>query len=192
MGRLNLYKRIILYFIGTVFIVSILAIMGWFFKIELFTQLIPGLPTMKFNTAFSFFLLTIVIYFTYKKTNITLIYLFNSVLLVITGLTFLQDIGSFNIGIDQLIVVDEKGVLSGNPTPGRMSTATSLSFILLSISIFLILSKKRKGKILSAYLLYGVNFFSFIAITSYFFKIATSQKIEFISSMAIHTAICFL
>ncbi|MDG3582820.1 response regulator [Galbibacter pacificus] len=120
-----------------------------------------------------------------------MVFFLNAFLLLISGLTFLQDIGNFNLGLDQLIVPDTKGEMLGNPTPGRMSMATSLSFILLSLSLFCIIWNKQQFKSIMAYFPHVVTFFAFLAIIGYTFEVSTIDKITFISSMAIHTAIGF-
>ena len=191
MVQTNLYKKTILSITTIILLVSISAILGWVFNIEMLTEVIAGLPTMKFNTALSFFLLTITIYCIQQKVNTTIVFVLNILLIVLCTFTLLQDIGNFNLGIDQLIVPDNKGQMLGKPTPGRMSMATSLSFILLSISIFSIIGKSQKLKRIVAYLPHLVTFFSFLAIVTFFFDIPTIDKIIFISSMAIHTAIGF-
>lgn len=191
MNQLTLYKKTIVFTSGVIFAIGLLAIIGWILKIEILTQVIYGLPTMKFNTALCFLLLAVVIYSTGKKNWNKLVLVLNGLLLLISFLTFLQDILNYNLGIDQLFIYDEKGILSGNPKAGRMSMATSMCFVLLSIALFLIQKGTKLGKTISANLAHLVSFFSALATISYLFQVATINKIEFISSMAIHTAICF-
>lgn len=140
------YQKFIRYAAVMIWCVSFLAMLGWLLGIEVLTQVLPDLPTMKFNTAFSFFLLACVIFCTQEKRCFKISQVLNFLLLALTLTTLLQDIGSLNFGIDQLITLDQRGIDRGNPTPGRMSMATSLSFILLSISLMLIRSGNKKSQ----------------------------------------------
>ncbi|MCF8713443.1 response regulator [Joostella atrarenae] len=192
MVQTNIYKKTILSIVIVIFLVSISAIVGWVFNIESLTEVISGLPSMKFNTAISFLLLSLIIYCIQQKKSTTLVYVLNTLLFLICSLTLFQDISGVDLKIDQLFIADNKGEMLGKPTPGRMSMATSLSFILLSLSLFSIVGKNQTFKKIAAYLPHVVTFFAFLAIIGYFFEISTIDKITFISSMAIHTAIGFL
>lgn len=172
-------------------LISILAIFGWLLNIEVLTNIYQGLPTMKFNTALSFLLLACVI-FCIQKKYFKFSATFNVLLLGIALVTLLQDIIGFNLGIDQFFIEDKKGILNNNPAPGRMSMATSVSFILLSISLFLIQSGKDSAKKWASYCSLTVVLLSFLAFISFLYRIPTFEKITFISSMAIHTASGFI
>ncbi|MAM18423.1 MAG: response regulator [Christiangramia sp.] len=186
------YQKFIRYAAVMIWCVSFLAMLGWLLGIEVLTQVLPDLPTMKFNTAFSFFLLACVIFCTQEKRCFKVSQVLNFLLLALTLTTLLQDIGSLNFGIDQLITLDQRGIDRGNPTPGRMSMATSLSFILLSISLMLIRSGNKKARKLASYFTLLVVLTAFFAIIAFIYQVPTFNKITFISSMAIHTAIGFL
>ncbi|WP_108425320.1 response regulator [Flagellimonas amoyensis] len=185
-------KRTILIIAAFINVVSILAILGWMLRIESLTQVVAGLPTMKFNTAFCFILLGATIILIVKHYNLAVAHVVNGILLVIGLVTFSQDILGVNFGLDQFFVQDHLSILSGSLNPGRMSLATSLSFSLLSIALILIMLGKPKLLRLAAYMSQSVAFFAFLAMTAFFFQIPTEEKFTFISSMAIHTAIGFL
>lgn len=159
---------------------------------ESLTTVISELPSMKFNTALCFIFVGVTIILIVRHYHIAVAHTINAFLITIGLLTLSQDIFSIDLGLDQFFVEDHFGVRAGNPYPGRMSSATSLSFFLLGISLFLILLGKPKNLRLAAYLSQSVAFFSFLAITAYFFQIPTEEKINFLSSMAVHTAIGFL
>ncbi|MFB9051603.1 response regulator [Formosa undariae] len=173
-------------------LIAITVMLGWFMNLDLFTQIIPGLPTMKFNTAFSFLLLATIILFygniKYKYVALTL----NACLFLIAFLTLFQDVFNSNLGIDQLFINDLKSESLGNLHPGRMSMATSICFLLMSLTLAFLNSTHRNLKIISAYLSHFISIISFLAIIAFFFKISTLDKLSFISSMAIHTSLAFL
>lgn len=185
-------KKYILTISVIINLVSILAMLGWIFQVESLTRVISELPSMKFNTALCFILLGATIVLIIKHYKLVFAHISNSFLILIGLLTLSQDIFSLTLGLDQFFVEDYFGIRSGNPLPGRMSSATSLSFLLLGISLLLILLGRPKTFRFAAYLSQAVAFFSFLAITAYFFQIPTEDKITFLSSMAVHTAIGFL
>ena len=168
-----------------------IALIGWFFNIKVFTQILPDLPSMKFNTAICFLLLGILLFRKKRNRQSRVTTSVALLLLLITTLTLSQDIFHYNLGIDQLIIEDSESIKLGKGTPGRMSGATALSFMLLSISILFITSKKKTLSIFAAYLSHIVVIISFLSILGFIFKIPTFDKITFISSMAIHTAVAF-
>lgn len=187
-----MFKKTIVIIASILALVSATAISGWVFNVKPLTQIVTGLPTMKFNTALSFILLAWVIFLKARNGNRIVAYLGNSLLFCIASLTLYQDMTGINIGIDQWAVMDQWSIVSNNSHPGRMSSVTSFSFFSLSIALFIILSKKTKLLSLAAYLSQAVAFFSFLAITAFSLQIASVDKISFISSMAVHTAIGFL
>lgn len=185
-------KKSIFIIVAVLVMVSVLAILGWVLQIESLTQVVTGLPTMKFNTALCFILLGTTLTLIIKHVNLAASYIVNSILLMVGLVTLGQDIFAIDFGLDQFFVVDQIGTLSGNPKPGRMSSTTSLSFLLLSISLMFILVGRPKLLGFSAYLSQSVAFFSVLAIVAFFFQIPAEEKVSFISSMAVHTAIGFL
>ncbi|WP_222983376.1 response regulator [Flagellimonas meishanensis] len=185
-------KKTIVSIAITLIVVSAVVLLGWLLQIEALTYNVTGLPTMKFNTAFSFMLLAMVIFLNVRKGNMAIPHVVNGILLCLGLLTLYQDIAGVNLGIDQAMVSDLDGILSGNPTPGRMSSVTSLSFILLGVSLLLISVRKPRYLNVAAYLAQSVAFFAFLAMSAFFLQISTVDKISFISSMAVHTAIGFL
>ena len=191
MVKVNLYQKFIRYIAFVLCCISLLAILGWLFEIDFLTQIHRELPTMKFNTAFCFLLLAFVIFCTREGRCSKASGVLNLLLFAIAFVTFLQDVGGFNLGIDQLVTTDHKGIAAGKPTPGRMSMATSLCFTLLSISIVLVRFDKDKAKKWASYLSLIVILISFFTIVTFIYNIPVFDKVKFISSMAFHTAVAF-
>lgn len=152
-------KRYILIISAIINIVSILAILGWMFQLESLTRVVSELPSMKFNTALCFIFLGATIVLIVKHYNIVFAHIVNAFLLIVGLLTLSQDIFAIDLGIDQFIVEDYFGIQSGNPHPGRMSSATSLSFSLLGISLLLILLGKPNKMRFAPYMSQAVPFF---------------------------------
>ncbi|MFI2744322.1 response regulator [Zhouia sp. PK063] len=191
MVRFQFYSKLIKVTAYIVAVVSLMAIVGWIFHIPLLTQVLPGLPTMKFNTALCFLMLSFIIFCTQKQFCYQISNIITLLLFVLALVTFIQDLFALDFGIDQFVVCDTKGIASGNPTPGRMSMATALSFLLLVIAISSVRWGGRKWKKTGVIVAHLVMLLAFFAIITFVFHIPTLDKLTFISTMAIHTALAF-
>ncbi|MEE1896991.1 response regulator [Flavobacterium rakeshii] len=191
MKRVPASQRFVRYVAIILWCFSVLAMLGWLLHIDILTQVHNDLPTMKFNTAACFFLLACVIFCTRESHCFRISGFLNVVLFLISFVTLAQYIGGFSIGIDQFVVTDEKGILNGNGYPGRMSAATALCFLLLSISLGMIRQDRAEMKKWASYFSMVAVVISFLAIIGFVYYVPTFAKIGFMSSMAIHTAIAF-
>ncbi|MFA6431225.1 MAG: ATP-binding protein [Candidatus Margulisiibacteriota bacterium] len=164
---------------------------GWIFDVSVFKSVLPGLVTMKFNSALAFVLtgLSFVILQT-KRSNRSVVWLgrFCSVLALLIGvLTFFEYIFGFDLGIDQLIIVEPAGAVLTTHL-GRMAILTAINFILLNLA--LLLSNKRVKFWEPLALLVGM--ISFESIVAYLFgvKFFLFTQTGF-TAMAVHTAVLF-
>lgn len=173
-------------------VIAVGVLLGWILDIGILTEIFPGLSPMKFNTAVCLLLLTIAICIKSKiksKKNISLV--LSLAVLVIGSLTLYQYITGIDLGIDELIVEGDEAFLP-NTFDGRMSGATSICFILLSISVILKHFDKKVYREIAAYFTHFVSLISFLALVSYIFKIPTFDRVTFISSMTLHTSFTLL
>lgn len=171
---------------------SILVMLGWLFHFKPLTSVLPGLPTMKFNTALSFMLVSFSLLLKAKKSNPTKDLVANLLAglgLIVAFLTLLEHLFGASLGIDEFFIIDNYSTATS--TVGRMSLATSLCFLL--INIVLLLNKHKSNFIvgLRQIALYIATIISFIVLVNYFFGIPIRQRAEIVSSMAIHTAFSF-
>ena len=82
--------------------VGLIVLFGWFLGSEVITQLIPGMPSMKFNTALCFVLLgASSLFFSFpKKINRSIGGTLIGIGLIISFLTLFEHILGQNLGID--------------------------------------------------------------------------------------------
>jgi PAS domain S-box-containing protein len=167
-------------------------IAGWFLGVPYLKSVIPGLATMKFNTALSFLFAGIGLYSLGTEKERKFISLSNclGILILLIGLLSLIEY-TFNqsIGIDELFVKD---ISSQGPiiiSPGRMSIATAVCCMLTGMSIIFFNLKKNKLLIIS---IAFIIFFCLFDLTGYFYGYKQLYKISSFSSMAIHTALSFI
>lgn len=113
-------------------IASLTVCLGWVFQWEAIVQPLPGYPTMKFWTAVGFSLIAAYAYLA-RYTASWLSPLRSSMLALVPVIALCNWLAYFNPfwdGFDELLVKD---VFSPH-IAGRMSQATSLGFILLSVT----------------------------------------------------------
>ena len=187
------YKPVIIIVSIITIITGLLVICGWFFNSEVLRSVVEGLPSMKINTAICFILSGIVIFLlTQKPKAFGYIQIALPVIVILTGLiSFLQDIFSFNTGIDEWLMQDNAARMAGYSSPGRMATTTGFCFLLLGLSFLFILSGKKNIKLAAQYALHIITLISVIATIGYLYNLPAFYKLSFLSSMALNTSILF-
>jgi PAS domain S-box-containing protein len=121
--------------------IGFVGVMGWFFDIDIFKTVFPGMIPMKFNTALSFFLLGISLFFHLIdkfKTIITVVFVFVS---LIGFLTLFEHIYAVDFGIDEFFWKDVKNPIATS-NPGRMSPVTAFGFSMIGTALLFIRNKK--------------------------------------------------
>lgn len=169
-----------------------LVLIGWLLNIESLKTVLPGLASMKVNTAIAFFLCGAALYSLcmadaavgWRRLGEAGAWL----VLIIGGLTLVEYIFNINMGIDELFIADPETL--SEDFPGRPSIATTLNFILTSIALLLIYSKQyRRFAIMPAV---AVCTIATIALMGYLFNADSLRTIVFFNSMALHTALLFI
>jgi PAS domain S-box-containing protein len=167
-------------------VICIAVLFGWTFRIRPLLSVLESGATMKVNTALGFILLGGALLLLRTKAKI-LAY----ALILLAGLiglfTILQDLIWSHEIIDNLLIFDEYS----STLNGRMSDATSLNFILVSLGFYGISSKRLKFKKAGQATLLVVSISAVIAIATYFLQVPAEDKHPFLNSMAIHTSVLF-
>lgn len=166
-----------------------LAVMaGWWLGIDPLKRVMPGLASMKFNTALGFLLAGGALYFRGKpalrRGLATAVGLFGA-------LTLGQYFSGLDFGIDQLFIRAE---VEAGGAAGRMSGVTALCFFLSGVALALLGKPRRTlgGVRCAEALAIGVGIESFIALLGYALGAQELYSIPSFSSVALHTAAGFL
>ncbi|HEY0626564.1 MAG TPA: PAS domain S-box protein [Allosphingosinicella sp.] len=164
---------------------------GWLFGIEPLKSVVPGLSTMKFNTALGF----IVFGFGTLGAGSEDIQRRRraagaGAFLILLGLvTLTQYVSGASFGIDELVVRDT-GVLSGSGVPGRMSPLTAVAWLSLGAALALVAVGRTSASIAAGHFLsLGGGFVAFLAAAGYAFGAEAFWEIGFYTAMAFHTAV---
>lgn len=167
--------------------IGLFVLIGWALNISLLTTLLPGLASMKANTALCFLFLGLALYLPTAKGGWRKPASFALALLVllIASLTLSQDIFSLDLGLDQFLFADRSSSIA-TTAAGRMSAPTSFSFVLLSL--VLMLSERLKENQRQIPILIAL-FIASGVFTSYPFSLVFGSSLFSYTGMALHTAI---
>ena len=165
-------------------VLSATVLAGWEFRSTVLTSIIPGLASMKPNTAVAFLLIGLA--FIRRERRDFLLYPF--LVLAIGAITLFEFISGANLGIDQLLFHDPESV----PAPGRMSLITSLAFVLFGASLSLMTAKTARLRRLSRILALAGGALGGIAILGYTYDTQALYRVRPYSSVALHTAVALV
>lgn len=176
-------------------------ILGWIFDVQLLKSILPGLVTMKANTAvcfilggFSLFLqqrrrakLTTI---KHQKIDKLLIFTSSFLIILISLLTLVQYSFNLDLGIDQLLF-KESFTLTSPSAPGRMAPNTAAAFLLLACVLLLL--SERRPKYLRVQILSCCAFLiAFLGLIGYIYRQAFFYQIGAQTGMALHTSAAFM
>ena len=177
---------------GIVIAIGLLVLMGWFFKIPALPSILPGLATMKANSALAFVLASISLWQVIGEDRDQRSNPIAIVCAAITMLIGLLTLGEYifgrEFGIDQLLFKDE--LTPQNAYPGRMSPATALNFFLLGCALLVI--DIRWSNWINESLTITALMIAAVAVIGYIYGVSSLYKIGLYASMAVHTAVTFI
>ena len=166
---------------------------GWVFNIPSFKSILPGIISIKFNTAVCFILSGIVLYFMEARSSSqfqkNIASVCSWIVLIIAILNLSEYIFSFNLGIDELLWKEGPGTIA-TIFPGRMSISTAVNFTLLSL-IFPLLGKRKYHWPIQA-LLIAIIASSMLVILTYLFGVSFLNSFPQVNNTALPTAILFI
>jgi len=175
-------------------LLGLIVLTGWAFDIAALKQFLPGLVSMKVNTAFGFALSGTALWLLQPDRNgrrqRSIGVAFACLALLLGTLSLLESTMGINLGIDQLLMRDEPAS-SANPFPARMSTATAGCLLLAGISLLALGSRRKSAAVVIRVASLVVLAVSYVALVGYAYGVTSLYRISAIS-MALHTAGGFL
>jgi PAS domain S-box-containing protein len=170
-----------------------LVLLGWAFDIAALKSILPGLATMKPNTALSFVMAGASLWLLQGEPSLLKRRLALAGAISVTVLALLtlsQDLFGWNLGLDQLLFRDMLPAGSMAP-PGRMSPATAFNFSLIGGALLLLDVKRGRERWLAQILLLLAGIVALLALVGYVYGIQSLYRLSPFSSMALHTALTF-
>ncbi|MDF0554114.1 ATP-binding protein [Kamptonema sp. UHCC 0994] len=179
-------------------LIGCIVILGWIFDIAILKSVLPGLVTMKANTAVSFILSGSSLWLLgrqrvgrkWNKLGFIQPEILAISVIAINLLTLIQYGFNLNFGIDQLLF-KESATAVATAAPGRMAPNTALTFLLLGYSL-LMLSISRSRYILTQGLSLAGFLIALLGFLGYIYGNSSLYRAGSYTAMAIHTASGFL
>ncbi|HET9482980.1 MAG TPA: sensor domain-containing diguanylate cyclase [Xanthomonadales bacterium] len=177
--------------VGVVLIGSGVGVLaGWWLDLAVLKSLVPGLATMKANTAVCFVLIGGAILAAKRSTRLM------RAAAVAVGLIAIASLVEYAAGvdlrIDQLLFADPVAPGPGQGPPGRMAEMTAINFTLLAAALLATSATTRNGMRPTQWLLLPVAASALIAVLGYLYGVRALYGVAGFSSVALHTALLFL
>ena len=163
--------------------VGLLVLIGWVFGWEPLKSVLPGLATMKANTALCFLLAGLALALRDRRAVRLAC---AGLVCVVAGMTLAEYVTGGNLGLDQLLFRD--AVDAHTIYPGRMVEATALGFLLSSVSLLLLKSRGRAAMWAQQGLAFGAASIGMMAVLGYAYDVQPLYRFAGYASMALHTA----
>jgi PAS domain S-box-containing protein len=176
---------------GVTVVLGAVVLLGWGLDVPALKSVLPGLATMKANTALGFLLSGVAFWLAAAEAPTRRAKLVASacsgLVLLACGLTLLQYLSGWNSGLDQAFFKD---TASPGPYPGRMAPNTALAFLLLNSALLLLSAEPNRARLTGAGLLGALTALLALykALTGYLGDGASSSEL---TTMPAHTVVAF-
>jgi PAS domain S-box-containing protein len=170
-----------------VIMIGCLVLVGWALDNAVLKSIVPGLVSMKSNTALLFVLCGISLWIQNDRPEQPAAQALAVVIALGEIVTLAEYAFNQDLGIDQIIFRDDSlGVLH----PGRMAPATALAFFLVGLAL-IFLDRGSRGRLqeMMSIIVFAI---SGLALIGYLYGVSSLYKIGAYSSMAVHTALSHL
>jgi diguanylate cyclase (GGDEF)-like protein len=168
---------------------SVVALGGWVLGVDALREIVPGLNSMKFNTALCLAALGAGLVLADSRPNLrTVGNAVATLALAVALLTLAEYAFHLNLGIDQLVATDAK--TPAGKHPGRPALATALMASMLAVA--LLSARWPRLSVLKACSAVAALLMSWAALNAYVFGVDALRAVPLFSSVALHTALGFL
>jgi hypothetical protein len=185
---------------GVVILGGLIVMVGWFFDINVLKSILPMWVSMKFITAFSFFICGIIVILIARNDGGNKEYLeffaliLSFVVLLLMFSFFISLFLGISVGVENLFVKEQVGTVR-TTVPGVPAVPTIICFILVAICEFFVFANNNNNNNNKVVFLMGVlvSIIGGVAILGYIFNVPVLYySFEGYTSMAFHTAILFV
>ena len=196
MDRIRNWPQIVSYLgSGASILVGFAVLLGWVFDLPALKSVVPGLVSMKANTALAFVLAGFSLLFLKairpNRWTQTLAQVFPAIVALIGLLTLSEYLFGWNLGIDQVLFREPPGAV-GTSNPGRMAPATALNFTLLGLALLFPGRKTRLGLSSSEILILPAILLAATALIGYVYGAVDLAGSDAYTRMAVHTSVTFI
>jgi diguanylate cyclase (GGDEF)-like protein/PAS domain S-box-containing protein len=168
---------------------------GWALHIPLLMSVLPGLVTMKVNTAlcivFSGASLWLLLPHKVAAARSRSARFLALLVVLIGGATLTEYSFGIDLRIDQLILNDPVGSL-GTSSPGRPAPTTATALIAIGLALLMLHVKTRQCRRPSQLLSLWAGLIAMMAINGYIYHASAVSRIFLYTQVAVHTAVALL
>ncbi len=174
--------------------IGVSVILGWFMDIALLKSVLPGLATMKMNTALGFLAAGVslwLIYFSPPGSRSVYAARALAIFLSMLGaITLAQDLFNLHLGIDELVIRDDYLAID-SPSPGRMAPATAFNFFFIGIALLCLKARRPGLAVCTHWIVVPPLFVATLAAVGYTYGVDDLYRVGLYTSMALHTTVSF-
>jgi signal transduction histidine kinase len=169
----------------------VVLVVGWWLGVEGVTRVLPGLVSMKANTALGFVLAGLAIAPFVRHRAPRFADGLGALLALLGGATVLQYATGADLGIDQLLAADPG--LVATASPGRMGLNSALGFLPTGLAAPLVpAGRGRTARVVGQTLTFGVLLLSSLALLGYVLGAESAVGLGSATKMALHTSVLFV
>lgn len=168
-----------------------LVLLGWIFDIVALKSLVPGLASMKVNTALAFMAAGAALWSINSsalRRQSLLTRILPCIVLALGVLSLGECLFDVDLGIDQLLLSDPEI----SPHPGRMAPTTALNFVFVGTALLALTGRQSRVVASAQWLVVPPIFISALAIVGYAYGVSALYQVKPFASMALHTALASL
>ena len=167
------------------------SITGWILDVELLKTLLPGLPSMKVNTAVCVLLCGVValLFLDDAQKHFNIIIPLNLIALILSAFTLFEYVFNVNLRIDEFLVKES----AAEAMPGRMAITSATCLVMLTTGFAFVTAQAPKMFNMAARLFFAiVSLITILAIIGYTFDVPLLHSLSMSKSMALLTALLLL
>lgn len=174
----------------TVAALGVIVLFGWVLDIDTLKSVLPGLATMKANTALCFIFAGASLFSACQLKELpqwrAVQFVAASIVMLLGVLTLAEYFFAVDFGIDQILLL-APSVPFSTEAPGRMAMATAAGFVFTGLALLLLDS--NRGRVISQIAALAGSLIGILAILGYLYSITALYGTSAYSSVALHTAI---
>ncbi len=179
-------------------LVGCLVLVGWVLNINALKSVLPGLETMKANTALAFVLAGLSLWLLWTGqadppggTRRYIARVCAAIVSLMGLLTLSEYLLGWDLGIDQLLF-KESLEAAATAIPGRMPLATAFNLLMVGCALLLQDRNHRGSQMIAQCLSIVAGLIALPALIGYAYSIQSLYGIGSLASMALHTVLTFL
>ncbi|PWU09222.1 MAG: hypothetical protein C5B50_27860 [Verrucomicrobia bacterium] len=181
---------------GGVIMLAVTALLGWILGIDALKAILPGLISMKVNTAVCFILAggSLLLQSWAEPVPLARLMLaraFAALVAVVGLLIIVEWLSGTNLGLDQFLI-PESTTGGSDSSPGRMPLASAMSFVLLGTALLTLdIQARRTGRWIAQDLTVAVMVITGAAFLGYFYRVDVLNQFAPYSAIALNSVIAF-